>query len=324
MAKNLGLSNARNAKKDEFYTQLKDINAELVNYEHHFKGKTILMNCDDPTWSNFWRYFHMDFERLELKKIIATHYEYDDVSTYKMEYEGGDDENFEAGVKTDLTQNGDFRSPECIELLKEADIVITNPPFSLFREYVTQLMSFKKKFLIIGNINCITYKEIFPLIKNNEIWLGTGMGRWISGFIVPEDYPLYGTEAKINENGERIVATNNCLWLTNLDHRKRHEFVATAYCYRKKDQLYPMLYPQYDNYEAINVNKVIEIPMYYSGEMGVPITFLDKYNPEQFEIIGISGDLAKPFYDENGKKRSGRFYVNGKRMYDRIVIKRKE
>ena len=172
MAKNTSLHVAKNAKKDEFYTQLEDINAEMVHYENQFKGKTVLMNCDDPKWSNFWRYFHIEFERLGLKKIIATHYEYGDVSSYKMEYTGGNDADIKAGIKTDLISNGDFRSPECIEILKEADIVVSNPPFSLFKIYLALLMEYHKKFIIWGNNNAITYKEVFPLIRDNKMWLG--------------------------------------------------------------------------------------------------------------------------------------------------------
>ena len=185
-------------------------------------------------------------------------------------------------VCTILKGDGDFRSDECVELLKEADIVVTNPPFSLFREYVSQLMEYKKQFLIIGNINAITYKEIFPLIKDNKVWLGTGMGRWISGFIVPDSYELYGTEASINDRGERIIATNNCLWLTNLDHHKRHEELILYKNYSPEE------YPHYDNYDAIEVSKTSDIPCDYYGNMGVPITFLDKFNPDQFEVIGIT------------------------------------
>lgn len=217
---------------------------------------------------------------------------------------------------TELTGDGDFRSPECLDLLREADIVVTNPPFSLFREYVSKLFEYNKKFLIIGNINCITYKEIFPLLKDNKAWLGTGMGRWISGFIVPDSYELYGTEAEINEQGQRIVATNNCLWLTNLDIKKRHEEMILVKRYNEEE------YPRYDNYNAIEVSQTKNIPCDYEGVMGVPISFLDKYNPKQFEIIGISGDLAKPVFIE-GKKKSGRFYLKGKRMYDRIAIRNK-
>ena len=224
-----------------------------------------------------------------------------------------------SGVKK-LKGNGDFRSDECIEYLKQADIVVTNPPFSLFREYINQLVTYQKQFLIIGNINAITYKEVFPLIKNNNIWLGTGMGRWISGFIVPDRYELSGTEAYINERGERIVATNNCLWLTNLDHNKRHEKLVLYKNYSEEE------YPEYDNYHAIEVSKTSDIPIDYDGVMGVPITFLDKYNPDQFEIIwttdrGGDGNL------ESLKKDYPRFdapVVNGKGLYKRILIRRRE
>jgi len=219
-----------------------------------------------------------------------------------------------------LSGDGDFRSNECIELLKEADIVITNPPFSLFREYVAQLMQYNKKFLIIGNINCITYKEIFPLIKENRAWLGTGMGRWISGFIVPDNYELYGTEARIDDNGNRIVSTNNCLWLTNLDHHKRHEKLILYKNYTPEE------YPHYDNYDAIEVSKTTDIPCDYSGVMGVPITFLDKYNPEQFEILWTT-DRGGDGHLEELKKDYPRFdapVVNGKGLYKRIFIRRRE
>ena len=206
-----------------------------------------------------------------------------------LEYEGdknGDNipNPEEIGIKN-LRGDGDFRSKDCVELLKEADIVVTNPPFSLFREYVSQIVEHNKKFLIVGNINAITYKEIFKLIKENKSWLGVNMGRGISGFIVPKHYELYGTEARIDENGNRIVATNNCLWLTNLDNSKRHEDIILYKSYSAEE------FPTYDNYDAINVNKTKDIPMDYAGVMGVPITFLDKYNPEQFEILGLSLSL---------------------------------
>ena len=349
--RNLNLTQAKTAKKDEFYTQLSDIEKELRFYKRSFKNKVILCNCDDPFESNFFKYFVLNFNRLGLKKLIATCYVtspiantqlslFDVIGTdesrqnkpykavvtqvYDKTGDGGIDmfdaaELFKSGVNEllELEGNGDFRSEECLALLDEADIVVTNPPFSLFRDYVDTLISYNKSFLIIGNINCITYKEIFTLIKDNKVWLGHGMGRWISGFIVPKDYELYGTEAILNDKGERIVATNNCLWLTNLDTKKRHEELILVKRYT------PELYPTYDNYDAINVNKTADIPCDYDGEMGVPITFLDKYNPDQFEIIDISGTLAKPIILQNGKKGSGRFYVNGKRMYDRIVIKNK-
>ena len=350
------LKNAKSVKNDEFYTRLEDINAELVHYEQYFKNKVVFMNCDDPTWSNFWRYFHMEFERLGLKKIISTHYESGEVESYMMTYEGGDDENFEAGIRTELTQNGDFRSPECIELLKEADIVVTNPPFSLFREYIAQLMEYDKKFIIMGNKNAITYKEFFPLLKDNKVWVGATSlngGRWM---IMPKNINIESDKAKKDSDGNTILNVAGVCWFTNLENKKRTEKIETPYLYSKKDELYPDLYPKYDNYDAINVDKVTEIPMdyfeswgvsennfallqqenwqitrseiingvnyhwiipsrqnllyeryvnkfdgyktdiaqalnselYCSGNMGVPITFFDKYNPKQFEIINAN------------------------------------
>ena len=348
--KNVNLGSAKKAKNDEFYTQLTDVEKELRYYRNHFKDKVVFCNCDDPFESNFFKYFVLNFNRLGLKKLIATCYASSPIANtqlslfdvigieenrqnkaykavvtkvYDKTGDGGIDmfdvaELFKSGENelSVLEEDGDFRSKECLELLKEADVVVTNPPFSLFREYISILMKYNKKFIVIGNINAITYKEIFPLIKENKVWLGTGMGRWISGFIVPKEYELYGTEACINENGERIVATNNCLWLTNLDHKKRHEELILVKKYNSED------YPTYDNYNAINVDKTADIPCDYAGNMGVPITFLDKYSPDQFEIIGISGDLAKPIMIE-GKKKSGRFYIGTKRLYDRIVIRNK-
>lgn len=315
MAKNENLITAKNAKKDEFYTQLEDINAEMIYYESQLKGKTILMNCDDPTWSNFWRYFHIEFERLGLKKIISTHYEAGETPSYKMEYEGGNDEDFEVGIRTELAQNGDFRSSECIELLKEADIVVTNPPFSLFRDYVGLLMEHKKKFIIIGNVNALTYKEIFPLIKANKLWFGASIHSGDRKFYVPDDYPLNASGCGIDADGKRFIRVKGVRWYTNMDYAARHKDLETVYLYSKKDELYPELYPKYDNYDAINVDKTNEIPMDYKGIMGVPITFLDKYNPEQFEIVGNE-------YSLNIDK--GRGYISGKRMYSRIFIRRKE
>lgn len=293
-AQNENLHKANSAKKDEFYTQLTDIERELRNYKEHFKDKVVFCNCDDPRVSNFFHYFSYNFEYLELKKLITTCYKSQDMDLFSeqksekaiyLEYTGDKNGNKvpdpeEIGIKH-LNGDGDFRSRECIELLKQADIVVTNPPFSLFREYVSQLMEYDKKFLIIGNINAITYKEIFKLIQENKAWLGVNMGRGISGFIVPKHYELYGSEARIDSIGNRIVSTNNCLWLTNLDMNKRHEDIIL---YKKYT---PEEYPTYDNYEAINVNVTKDIPVDYDGAMGVPITFLDKYNPDQFEIIGL-------------------------------------
>jgi len=262
MAKNNNLHKAKTAKNDEFYTQMTDIEKELSHYRAHFKDKIILCNCDDPTWSEFWRYFHLNFEFFGLKKLISTHYSATE-RTYKLEYTGGNDTNIEDGIKTNLLQNGDFRSPECIELLKEADIIVTNPPFSLFREYTAQLIDYDKKFICIGSQNAITYKEFFPLLKNNQVWLGCTSPK---EFIQPD---------------KSIKKFGNISWFTNLDIIKRHEFIDLIEKYS------PEKYPKYDNYDAINVDKVLDIPVDYDGVMGVPITFLDKYNPEQFEILGM-------------------------------------
>jgi hypothetical protein len=318
---NKTLHTAKFSKKDEFYTQLTDIEKELIHYKEHFKDKVVFCNCDDPRISNFFNYFSHNFENLGLKKLIATCYKNQEKDLFIdeesknaifLEYTGDKNGNKvpdadEIGI-IPLKGNGDFRSPESIELLKQADIVVTNPPFSLFREYVDQLIKYDKKFLIIGNINAITYKEIFKLIKENKAWLGINLGRGISGFIVPEHYELYGSEARIDNFGNRIVSPNNCLWLTNLDTFKRHEdIVLTKTYYGNESQ-----YPKYDNYDAINVNKTKDIPMDYMGFMGVPITFLHKFNPEQFEII--------KFRKGNNEKDLS---INGKCPYFRILIKNK-
>lgn len=316
---------AKNNKKDEFYSQLKDIERELKHYKAHFKDKVVYCNCDDPRVSNFFHYFSYNFEHLGLKKLIATCYKNQNMELFStndseqavyLEYTGDKNgnkipDNEEIGIRP-LQGDGDFRSAESIELLKQADIVVTNPPFSLFREYVAQLIEYKKKFLIIGNINAISYKEIFKLIKENKAWLGVNMGRGISGFIVPKHYELYGSETRIDENGNRIISTNNCLWLTNLDIEKRHEDLKLQRKYTPKE------FPTYDNYNAINVDKTKDIPIDYEGQIGVPITFLDKYNPDQFEIIG---QMATTKIDEFNY---GYPYVNGKKIYARILIKHKK
>ena len=310
---------AKSSKKDEFYTQLSDIESELQHYNKHFKNKVVFCNCDDPRISNFFTYFSYNFENLGLKKLITTCYknqekdlfgEEESENAVFLEYAGDKNGNKipdaeEIGVKP-LKGDGDFRSKESIDLLKQADIVVTNPPFSLFREFVDQLVKYEKKFLIIGNINAITYKEIFKLIKENKAWLGINMGRGISGFIVPEHYELYGTETNIDSFGNRIISPNNCLWLTNLDTFKRHEDIVLTKKYHGNE----IEYPKYDNYNAINVNKTQDIPMDYEGFMGVPITFLHKYNPEQFELI--------KFRKGNDEKDLS---INGKCPYFRILIK---
>lgn len=271
MAGNSNLSSAKNAKNDEFYTSLEDIEAEIGHFEDKFQGQTVFCNCDDPTWSNFWRFFHLNFERLGLKKLISTHYEPGPVQTYMMEYQGGDDLNFNDGIRTDLSENGDFRSPECLKLLDESDIVVTNPPFSIARQYfVPTLIEHKKKFLIIGDLNWISYKNIFPLIQNNEMWFG------------------FNSVKKFRQPDNSFKKFGNKLWFTNLDHSKRHELLETPYLFSRKNDLYPDLYQKYDNYDAIEVGKVKTIPMDYDGVMGVPITFVSVYNPKQYKILGIT------------------------------------
>ena len=350
MARKDFLKEAKKNKADEFYTQLCDIEKELQFYKEQFKGKVVLCNCDDPYESNFFKYFILNFNYLGLKRLITTCYSSSPVvgtqislfdeptqnnsaHPYKVIIDKVEDLTGNGAIDLDdiqillktpgvvqtLEGDGDFRSAECLELLKEADVVVTNPPFSLFREYVSQLMEYNKKFLIIGNINCITYKEIFPLIKNNLVWLGHGMGRWISGFIVPDTYELFGTEARM-ENDKRIVSTNNCLWLTNLEHNKRHEPLDLFKRYKKHEDEYP----HYDNYDAIEVSKTSDIPYDYDGLMGVPITFLDKFCPEQFEIIGCSDNGAVDAdYKLPHFKKHNEPYVDGKKAYKRIFIKRK-
>lgn len=293
------IDRAKATKKDEFYTRLEDINNELRHYRDHFRGKTVLCNCDDPRVSNFFTYFAYNFEFLGLKKLITTCYKNQDMDLFSQNkseravylvYEGDKNGNHtpdaeEIGVKP-LKGDGDFRSKECIELLKEADIVVTNPPFSLFREYVAQLMEHEKKFLIIGNQNNATYKEIFPLIQKNKMWLGYKCGDM--AFRVPEYYESRETRYWQDENGQKWRSMGNICWYTNLDIKKRHENLILYRNYKSAE------YPHYINYDAIEVSRTELIPMDYDGIMGVPITFLDKYNPNQFEIIGIGngGELG--------------------------------
>ncbi len=309
MAGNEHLKNAGKAKKDEFYTQLADIEKELRYYKQHFNNKVVFCNCDDPFESDFFKYFVLNFNRLGLKKLICTCYTgspiantqlslFDAVETaernnpykavvttvYDKTGDGGIDmfdiaELFKSGENKleELNGDGDFRSEECIELLKESDIVVTNPPFSLFREYVAQLMSYSKKFIIIGNQNAITYKEIFPCFKENKMWLGNGFSGNV-GFFKSQ----YEDTAKSTNHKEGMIRVSGVMWFTNLDIRKRHEEMILVKRYNTEK------YPKYDNYNAINVDKTVDIPCDYSGVMGVPITFMDKYNPEQFEIIGLA------------------------------------
>ena len=320
--KNAALHQAKKGKNDEFYTQLPDIEKELCHYDAFFRGKTVLCNCDDPRVSNFFKYFALKFNTLGLKRIITTCYKNDCPDLFSRNdteqavyliYDGNDGKSMPDWDKVDvkpLHGNGDFRSAECIELLKQADIVVTNPPFSLFREYVAQLIAYNKKFLIIGNQNAITYKEIFPLIKGNKLWLGCSIHSGDREFGVPDDYPLMAANSRIDENGKKYIRVKGVRWFTNLDYKERHEELILYKRYNPEE------YPKYDNYDAINVDKTADIPCDYDGVMGVPITFLDKYNPEQFEILGDSR-----FHD--GQDFSDDINViNGKGLYRRILIRK--
>ena len=374
-AGNTQLGEAKKAKKDEFYTQLGDINAELRHYSHHFAGKVVFCNCDDPYESNFFKYFAANFNALKLKRLIATCYAGSSVAGRQLELFDWGEEN-ETGftgltglsnrsgenekpriphkivinevtdvngdgridladvewlikndknVLTRLKGDGDFRSAECVELLKAADIVVTNPPFSLFREYVAQLVKYGKKFLIIGHQNAIKYKEIFPLIMQNKLWLGVSIHSGDREFMVPRTYETRSPSLRIDDQGNKYLRVPGIRWFTNLDYKKRHEEFVAIRRYSPAD------YPKYVNYDAIEVSKSVDIPEDWDGLMGVPITFLDKYNPDQFEVVGQSLRLA----DMNViKERLGRndggptFYIErgGKlvRLYDRIVIRRKK
>lgn len=363
---NKALAAANRAKKDEFYTQLSDIENELRHYKEHFKGKTVLCNCDDPYESNFFKYFAINFNHLGLKKLICTCYAgspvvytqlsffgeeevmgkpQTDKKPYKIVITEVSDLNNDGAVDltdielllksangkpTLLKGDGDFRSNECIELLKQADIVVTNPPFSLFREYVAQLIEYDKKFIIIGNQNAITYKEIFPLLKDNKVWLGYKAGDM--AFTVPDTYEERATRFWIDEKGQKWRSMGNVCWFTNLDIDKRHENLILYKTYNPEE------YPHYDNYDAIEVSKVADIPCDYEGCMGVPITFMDKYNPEQFEIIGMAkrgaGDPSLrshvytkdeyPNYSDLNATPTLWIGDKLKNTYPRILIKRKK
>lgn len=307
------LQKAKKSKSDEFYTQLCDIERELQHYTNCFRNKVVYCNCDNPQYSNFYRFFKENFNRLGLKKLIVScfkeqsediFHEEDDEAAFYIEYQG----EFIPERKIQFNGNGDFRSNECVALLQQSDVVVTNPPFSLFREFVSQIVRHKKQFLIIGNVNAITYKEIFDLIQKDQAWLGINLGRGISGFIVPPHYALYGTETRINEAGQRIVSTNSCLWLTNLEFNQRHQDINLTKVYKGNEANYP----KYENCNGININRTQDIPKDYSGIMGVPITFLHKYNPDQFEIIRFrKGDDGKDLRLPN------------KSLYFRILIKNK-
>jgi hypothetical protein len=329
---NSDLNAAKKAKKDEFYTQLSDIENELRHYKEHFRGKTVLCNCDDPRVSMFFHYFAYQFEALGLKRLITTCYknqtpdlfsQHDCERAIWLEYTGDRNGNRvpdpeEIGIHY-LNGDGDFRSEECIELLKQADIVVTNPPFSLFREYVAQLIKYDKKFIIIGHQNAISNKDFFPLIMHDKVWLGYGFRGGATHFI-----SRYEDTATAGTHKDGMIRVSGVVWYTNLEIKKRHEDLILYRHYTKDD------YPQYFNFNAIEVSKTESIPCDWPGLMGVPITFLDKYNPDQFEIVGKSLDLAdmKPVKERLGKQDGGpRFYIerNGElvRLYERIVIRRR-
>lgn len=342
---NRNLQKAKDSKKDEFYTQLSDIERELKHYKKHFKGKVVYCNCDDPRVSNFFHYFSYNFEKLGLKKLITTCYKNQDMDLFSqntseqavyLEYEGDKNGNFQPDPKEieikQLEGDGDFRSEESIELLRQADIIVTNPPFSLFREYVSQLIEYDKKFVIVGHQNAIKYKEIFPLIRDNKMWLGFGFKGGATHFI-NKHYEDYATAA---DRKEGMIRVSGVHWFTNLDINKRHEDLILYRHYTPEE------YPKYENFDAINVDKTKDIPMDYDGMMGVPITFMDKYNPDQFEIIGVgiaNSGLAigvQPYKPEHKKYRKeiqkrgaadGDLYmiVEGEVTvpYTRIIIRKK-
>ena len=347
-SKNLNI--AKKNKSDEFYTQLSDIENELRHYKHHFKNKVVYCNCDDPRVSNFFNYFALNFETLGLKKLITTCYKNHEWNLFSsgnseqavyLEYEGDKNGNKvpdpeEIGIHP-LKGDGDFRSEESIELLKQADIVVTNPPFSLFREYVDQLITFKKKFLILGNLNAITYQEIFKFIKEGKLWMGPSITSGDREFGVPDDYPLNAASSRVDSDGNKFVRVKGVRWFTNLDYSKRYEDLILYKKYKKED------YPKYENFDAINVNKTVDIPIDYKGFMGVPITFLDKHNPDQFEIIGLGISKlgveigVKPYKEEHKIYRkevqksavvNGDLYMmeNGvvKKPYARVIIRNKK
>ena len=355
MAKNSSLNRALVAKEDEFYTQLPAIENELKHYRRHFKDKTVLCNCDDPFESNFFRYFALNFNRLGLKKLIATCYSGSSITGTQLSLFGDDEEERRTPYKAivssvrdangdgstnmlDIAElfrmgensierlegDGDFRSEECLELLDEADIVCSNPPFSLFREYVATLIEHDKKFVIIGSRNAITYKEIFPLLMENKMWLGYGFNRGDAYFKIPKER-VRDFAPGVYDEKTGLVHFRNCAWYSNLDIKKRHESLILVRKYNPDD------YPRYSNFDAIEVSKTGDIPCDYDGLMGVPITFMDKYSPEQFEIVGISSSLARPIKDcvepdAEYAKGGPRFYIpvgpkEYKRCYDRIVVK---
>ena len=300
MAKNKNLTQAKKAKNDEFYTLISDVEKELKHYKKYFEGKVVYCNCDDPEESNFWKFFELNFEEYKLKKLISTHYDAEK-PTYKLELSAdidGDGKITKGDiVKTPLKQNGDFRSEESINLLKESDIICTNPPFSLFREYINQLMKYKKNFLVIAPETCVSYKEVFPLIRDKKIWLG------------------YNHVKEFRQPDGSLKKFGNIVWFTNIPIDKQNEELILV---KKYDST---KYPKYDNYDAIHIDKCVNIPADYKGVMGVPISFLENYCPKQFEIL----DINPHFYSvvAQGLKKPKQLSVNGKDTFARILIKKK-
>ena len=324
MAKNTNLTDAKKAKNDEFYTQIEDIEKELNNYKDFFKGKKVLCNCNDGkingAWSAFAQYFSMNFEHLGIEKLTCISYN-EDGHGMKYVYCGDRNGNcivddFEREV-SELKGHGDFSDEEGCQLMQECDVVVTNPPFSLFRDFVAQLMEYNKKFLIIGNMNAITYKEIFPLIKDNKLWLGASIKSGDRKFYVPDNYPLNASGCGIDEKGKRFIRVKGVRWFTNIEDAKRNLPLDLYKKYNPKD------YPKYDNYDAINVDKTSDIPMDYDGVMGVPISFLDKYCPTQFEIVGLTSSSRECTYGQVIGNATTRAMIGGKKIYARILIRRK-
>ena len=350
MARNRNLNSAGIAKADEFYTQLPVIEAELRHYRDHFRGKVILCNCDDPYESHFFRFFALNFNHLGLRRLIATCYFGSPIANTQIslfDHESVEDKTTRAPHRLDIVEvddyngdgafdladveyllrnrrnalqrlegNGDFRSEECVELLRQADIVVTNPPFSLFREYVAKLMEHEKQFIIIGNVNAITYREKFPLIKANRLWLGVSIHSGDREFPVPDSYPLEAAGFRVDENGVKYIRVKGVRWFTNLDYKERHCNLTLFKRYS------PTEYTRYDNYDAINVDKVADIPMDWPGVMGVPITFLDRYNPEQFAIVGLIAGNIRGLAGIESKTGKDGPYIDGKLRYGRILVRR--
>ena len=318
MATNYTLINARKKKKDEFYTMYQDIEKEMAYYVDKFKNKVVYCNCDNPKMSAFWEFFHKNFSNLGLKKLVATYIDNNDIS-YVCTYTGGSDTDIEQYESIPLNGNGDFCSAECIELLKESDIIVTNPPFSLFRKFVETIISHKKDFLILGNSNAGFTKFIFPLFKENKIWYGATIHAGDIRFNVPNDYELTTKNGGF-DNGQKFIRVTGIRWFTNLDHCRKHQKIHLNKTYS------PDKYPKYDNYDAINVNKYADIPCDYDGVMGVPITIFDHFSSEQFEIIGMSASWCetpemKTLKLDNIKRHEP--WLNGKGMYKRIFVKLK-